>query len=200
VVTRFAEFKLARLNRQSLPPVAGVMTEIRGEIAIFDTCGNSSSIPSPSLDYQLLLRVENNPYDVLGDWCGEYHFLAGRLIDEDVLGSVVVICEAVPGLQQRLDVPAGEDVVRNVVVRFRDDGTNYLRCLIGKLFHCCPYTVCGAIYSRNYGTPKRTQFLIYFFTILYYLFHVSFFCSRTFNCFGFFLSPSYDCKLFCTTL
>ena len=105
--------------------MAGVITDIRGEIAIFDT-------HNASLDYQLLLRVENNPYDVLGDWCGEHHFLCGRLVDEDILGAVVYICEAVPGRQHSLAEPAGEDVFRNLVVKFRDEGTNYLRCLIGR--------------------------------------------------------------------
>jgi hypothetical protein len=117
--------------------VAGVVTETQGEIAIFDTRrgGALSSPPSTSsssLDYQLLFRVENNPYDVLGDWCGEHHFLAGRIEEDDNFGAVVVMCEAVPGRQLSLDQPAGEEVVRNVVVRFRDVGTSYLRCLIGK--------------------------------------------------------------------
>ena len=105
--------------------VAGVMTEIQGEIAIFDTRRSEPGPSASDLDYQLLVRVQNNPYDVLGDWCGEHHFLSGRLVDDDILGAVVVMCEAWPG--------PGEAVVRNVVIRFRDDGANYLRCLIGRL-------------------------------------------------------------------
>ena len=112
--------------------VAGVMTETKGEIAIFDTKGSGSS-PSSHLNYQLLFRVENNPYDVLGDWCGEHHFLAGRILEDDHFGAVVVMCEAQPGRQLPLHQPAGEDVVRNLVVRFRDVETSYLRCLIGRL-------------------------------------------------------------------
>ena len=50
--------------------VSGVVSDIRGEIAIFDTGRDSDSRPSGKSKqhglYKILNRVVNNPYDMLG--------------------------------------------------------------------------------------------------------------------------------------
>lgn len=54
--------------------LAGVCSQIGGELAIFST-GRSDG----SDIYTFLCRVVNDPYDVLGCWFSEKYFLSGTL-------------------------------------------------------------------------------------------------------------------------
>jgi len=60
--------------------VSGVVSDIRGEIAIFDTGRYSESRPSRKSNqhglYKILNRVVNDPYDMLGCWCSDRFFLS----------------------------------------------------------------------------------------------------------------------------
>ena len=60
--------------------VSGVVSDIRGEIAIFDTGRDSESRPSRKSKqhglYKILNRVVNDPYDMLGCWCSDRFFLS----------------------------------------------------------------------------------------------------------------------------
>ena len=63
--------------------VSGRLSEISGEIAIFDTGRDSQSRPSSeSIQhglYQLLNIVENDPHDMLGCWFSDMFFLSAKL-------------------------------------------------------------------------------------------------------------------------
>ena len=60
--------------------VSGVVSDIRGEIAIFDTGRGSDSRPFTKSKkhglYKILNRVVNDPYDMLGCWCSDRFFLS----------------------------------------------------------------------------------------------------------------------------
>ena len=62
--------------------VSGVVSEIRGEIAIYDTGRESQSRPSRESknhgNYRILNRVVNDPYDTLGSWCSDRFFSTQR--------------------------------------------------------------------------------------------------------------------------
>jgi len=62
--------------------VSGVVSEIRGEIAIYDTGRESQSRPSRESknhgNYRILNRVVNDPYDTLGSWCSDRFFLSTK--------------------------------------------------------------------------------------------------------------------------
>ena len=62
----------------SLLMVSGVVSEVKGEIAIFST-GRSSHQRGAHGNYQILSRVANDPYDMLGCWCTDRFFLSGSI-------------------------------------------------------------------------------------------------------------------------
>ena len=67
--------------------VSGVVSEIGGEIAIFDTGRDSQSRPSRESKehglYKILNRVVNNPYDsILGSWCSDRFFLSATFCQQ----------------------------------------------------------------------------------------------------------------------
>jgi len=113
-------------STDSLLLVAGVVSEIDGEIAVFKVDKQSNEKA-----YSILCRVSNNPYDVMGDWASQTHFFSGRLTL--VPGSVwptatLYMCEADPTISP--DTPSlNNNIVKNIVLRLQDENTNYLRCL-----------------------------------------------------------------------
>ncbi|XP_023329717.1 F-box/WD repeat-containing protein 5 [Eurytemora carolleeae] len=111
--------------------VAGVVSDINGEIAVFMKTTDNEKNKS---NYSILCRVSNNPYDVMGDWVSEFHFFSGRLIespDVDGASSALYICEANPSLSLNPDIssPYASNVIKHVVLRMQDENINYLRCL-----------------------------------------------------------------------
>ena len=59
--------------------VSGVVSDIRGEIAIFDTGRPSRKSKQHGL-YKILNRVVNDPYDMLGCWCSDRFFLFATFV------------------------------------------------------------------------------------------------------------------------
>jgi len=116
-------------SSDSLLLVSGVVTDFNGEIAIFTkTTPPRKSYPI----YSILCRVSNNPYDVVGDWVSDTHFLSGRLetVDNHVWPSATLyMCEADPGMPSNTTSPSASQVVKNIVLRLQGDNTVYLRCL-----------------------------------------------------------------------
>jgi len=110
--------------------VAGVVSEIKGEIAIFDTKkgeGDGKQV----VNYDLLCRIQNNPYDVQGAWCSETHFLCGRLTGNPyvLLDASVWVCEVDKDEDYDTNI-LSPSLYRNQLLTFRDEGTNYVRCLV----------------------------------------------------------------------
>ena len=100
--------------------VAGVVSDIKGEIAIFDA-RNGRNVSSPGhVEYRLLCRINNNPYDVQGAWLSDHHFFCGRLTGNPyvMLEAAVWMCEVDPdeNYDVRLTSP---QIYRNLVFKFR---------------------------------------------------------------------------------
>jgi len=105
--------------------VAGVIDEVEGEVAILET-----------VTYTVLWRVPNNPYDVMGAWCGVTSWLSGSMsLLEDETCSMLRLNSLVDTKVE--DVAPDTDAwvethVQSTVLQVRsqmEDGTNYLRCL-----------------------------------------------------------------------
>jgi len=116
-------------STDSLLLVSGVVSDINGEIAILK---KNTSKDNVTIDYSVLCRVNNNPYDVMGDWVSNTHFLSGKLddIDNHVWPSATLLmCEADPSLPSNTTSPSASLAIKNIVLRLQGDNTVYLRCL-----------------------------------------------------------------------
>lgn len=107
--------------------VAGVVSDLNGEIAIFrknEEKEDGAYRPA----YSILSRVINNPYDVVGDWASSNHFFSGRLVSSgNLLGgfsSSLYLCQVEETAASNTSAPAASSVPRNEVLRL-----DRLRCL-----------------------------------------------------------------------
>lgn len=101
--------------------VAGVKNDVHGEIAIFnrDQAGHRDS-------YNVVCRVSNNPYDVMGDWASNTHFFSGRLTpneDFNQFSSSLFMCRVDP------EAKTSSMSSHHQLLRVDDDNTSYMRCL-----------------------------------------------------------------------
>ena len=115
--------------------VAGVVSDINGEIAIFKKrVENQEEGPAQPL-FSILSRVTNNPYDVVGDWASPTHFFSGRLFSSANLfggyssAASLYMCQVEPDRPANVSAPSASSTLRGEVLRLEDDSTNYLRCL-----------------------------------------------------------------------
>jgi len=118
----------------SLLLVAGVINEINGQIAVFDSSRATG-------DFPLICKLENNPYDVMGAWCDETTWLSGSLSEEEPdqfmfqnMDATIHFCRTEPAHSEEPQPWVGaEETYKNVALRFKNqvnDGSNYLRCIL----------------------------------------------------------------------
>ena len=112
----------------SLLLISGVQNIMNGEIAVYKVNGTS---------YEILCKVANNPYDVMGDWVSPTHFLSGRLMpfddgNPDNAHAVVYMCEADPSAAPDINNPMSSNVMKNVILSLtinNELNAGYLRYL-----------------------------------------------------------------------
>jgi len=112
----------------SLLLAAGVQNAINGEIAVFKVNGTS---------YEILCKVANHPYDVMGDWVSDFHFFSGRLMPLDDPAfpenshANLYMCEADPSLPPDINNPMSSNVMKNIVLSlvFNEQNSGYMRYL-----------------------------------------------------------------------
>eukprot|EP00088_Acartia_fossae_P066419 TRINITY_DN8233_c0_g2_i3.p1 TRINITY_DN8233_c0_g2~~TRINITY_DN8233_c0_g2_i3.p1 ORF type:complete len:513 (-),score=100.37 TRINITY_DN8233_c0_g2_i3:26-1564(-) len=104
-------------STDSLLLVSGVCSEFNGEIAVYRIVNGNK--------YEILVKVASNPYDVMGDWVSECHFLTGR-IQSDMYGNsgVISICKADPSMTPDIFQPVETPAVKNVVLTLLFDNHN----------------------------------------------------------------------------
>lgn len=103
--------------------VAGVVDQISGEIAIFNTGRDGSS----SAGYMFMCRVVNDPYDVLGCWYNDHFFLSGTMTVEglNLLDAQIFLCSPVLSENDNL---INVQCYKRLLFKYRNlQGTIYVR-------------------------------------------------------------------------
>merc|ERR1719192_1482269 len=108
--------------------VSGVLDEVDGMVAVFQVAssGDTGVYNGDMSLYSMIAMVPNNPYDVMGSWCGNSAWLYGNLVP---LADTFDIDAEIRIMNHLTPSSAESDLVMKLR-HFHNDGSFYSRCLV----------------------------------------------------------------------